>query len=89
VSQPTFIENLVAFGNMNYGRGNELGGGGSSSTEISYTSYSVLGGMSYRVTPKTVVSLIYTYARFDNAFGPQRFELDRNMVQLGLTQALY
>jgi hypothetical protein len=89
VSQPTFIENLVAFGSLNYGRGNELGGGGSSSTEISYTSYSVSGGMSYRVTSKTFVSLIYTYARFDNAFGPQTFELDRNMVQLGLTQALY
>ena len=89
VSRPTFIENLMAFVSLNYGRGNELGGGGSSTTEISYTSYSASGGMSYRVTPKTFVSLIYNYARFDNAFGPQRFEFDRNMVQLGLTQALY
>jgi hypothetical protein len=89
VSRSTFIENLVAFVSLNYGRGNELGGGGSSPTEISYTSYSASGGMSYRVTPKTFVSLVYNYARFNNAFGPQSFELDRNMVQLSLTQALY
>lgn len=90
VTQRTFIENLSAFVGLNYGRGNELGGGSSSSSsEISYTSYSGSGGMSYKVTPKTYVVLIYSYSRFNNRFGSQIFELDRNLAQIFLTQAFY
>ncbi|MGE0642665.1 MAG: hypothetical protein AB7P24_03245 [Nitrospira sp.] len=90
VTQRTSIENLSAFVGLNYGRGNELGGGGSSSSsEISYTSYSASGGMSYRITPKTYIALIYSYARFDNRFGSQTFELDRHLAQVFVTQAFY
>jgi opacity protein-like surface antigen len=89
VIQQTSIPNLAAFAGLNYGRGHELGGGGSSPSQISYTSYGGSGGMSYKVTPKTFVVLTYRYLNFDNRFGPQRVEFDKNMVQLVLTQALY
>jgi hypothetical protein len=89
VIQPTSISNLVAFAGLNYGRGNELGGGGSSPAEISYSSYGGSGGMSYKLTPKTFVVLTCSYSKFDNKFGLERFEFDRNIVQLGLTQAFY
>jgi hypothetical protein len=90
VIQKTSIQNLSLFAGLNYGRGNELGeGSSSSSTEISYTSYNASGGMSYKVTPKMYVALIYSYSRFDNKFGPIEFELDRSLAQVFLTQAFY
>lgn len=89
VIQRTYIPNLVVFVGLNYGRGNELGGGSSSTTGVSFTSYNASGGMSYKVTPKTFVVLTYNYLKYDNGFGQQRFELDRNIAQLVLTQAFY
>lgn len=90
VIQKTSIQSLSVFAGLNYGRGNELGGhSSSSSTAISYTSYSASGGMSYKVTPKTYVTFIYSYSRFDNKFGPIAFELDRSLAQIFLTQAFY
>lgn len=87
VIQPTFISNLAAFAGLSYGHGNDLGG--SSSAAISYSSYGVSGGMSYKLTPKTFVVLTYNYFRFESGFGPDRFEFDRNVAQLVLTQAFY
>jgi opacity protein-like surface antigen len=88
VIRQTSIQDLMTFVGLNYGRGNELGGAPSLS-EISFTSYGATGGMSYKVTSKSFVVLTYNYSRFDNGFGLQRFEFDRNLVQVVLTQALY
>jgi len=87
LTQQTAIPELLGIGSLSYGRGDQIGGTGS--TAISYDSWGANGGFIYRVTPKTFLGLTYFYQNNDQSFGGQSFTINRQVVQFSLNQALY
>jgi hypothetical protein len=87
LTQVTPITDLVGVLSANYSRGGEFGSG--SGAPISYVSYRATAGLTYKLTSQTFLGLNVNYQNFDNKFGGNSTALDRSVVQLTLTQALY
>ena len=87
VTQQTPIPELLGVASVNYGRGDEIGS--KSVNAVSYTSYAASGGVLYRFTPQTFLTLMYLYANFDNQFGATNNSFDRHVVSISLAQAFY
>lgn len=87
LTQQTAIPELLAVGNLNYGRGDQYGS--SSGAAISYVSVMGTGGVVYKFSPETFLGLNYSYSNFENKFGGGTFALDRHVVQMSLTRAFY
>lgn len=91
LTQQTAIPELLGVASLNYGRGNQFGSASTStvSSALSYVSWGGTGGFMYRFTPKTFLGLTYSYSNNDQSFGGQSFRIDRQVVQVSLTQAFY
>jgi hypothetical protein len=81
------VQDLQGMLSVNYGWSERYIRG--SGSPISFNSYAGVAGLTYRVTRKTFLSLSYSLSNFDQTFGPQRYIIDRQVVQLSLSQALY
>ena len=87
VRQMMPIPDLIGLLSVNYARGDEFGS--ASANSISFSSYGGSGGLLYKITTKTFLNLNYQYTKFDSQFGVQGFSMDRHIVSLNITQALY
>ena len=84
--QQTTIPDLLGVVGLNFGHGDRIGSG---STGFSYVSWGGTGGLTYRLTPQTFLGLTYSYLNNNQSFGGQSFLIERQIVQLSLTQAFY
>ena len=91
LTQQTAIPELLGIASLNYGRGDEFGSASTTtaSTALSYVAWGGTGGLMYRFTPKTFLGLTYSYSNNDQSFGGQSFRIDRQVVQMSLSQAFY
>lgn len=90
LTQQTAIPDLLGIASVNYGRGDELGSASASTaSSLSYVAWGGTGGLMYRFTPKTFLGLTYSYSNNDQSFGGQSFRIDRQVVQMSLSQAFY
>jgi hypothetical protein len=91
LTQQTAIPELLGVASLNYGRGAQIGSASTStvSSSISYDSWGGTGGLIYRFTPETFLGLTYSYQNNDQSFGGKSFRIDRQVVQMSLTQAFY
>ncbi len=90
LTQQTAIPELLGIASVNYGRGDEFGSASTSTaSSLSYVAWGGTGGLMYRFTPKTFLGLTYSYSNNDQSFGGQSFRIDRQVVQMSLSQAFY
>ena len=90
LTQQTVIPELLGIASVNYGRGDKFGSASTSTaSSLSYVAWGGTGGLMYRFTPKTFLGLTYTYSNNDQSFGAQRFQINRQVVQMSLSQAFY
>lgn len=90
LTQQTAIPDLLGIASANYGRGDEFGSASTSTaSSLSYVAWGGTGGLMYRFTPKTFLGLTYSYSNNDQSFGGQSFRIDRQVVQMSLSQAFY
>lgn len=87
VTQITPIPQLLAVASVSAGVGRQLGS--SSASSVSYSTYGGTGGVVYKFSPSTFMSLNYSYSNYESAFGVESFNFDRHVVQFNLTQAFY
>lgn len=87
ITQVTSVPQLMAVASVNVGIGDQYGS--SSGSPVSYSTYGGTGGLVYRFSPQTLMSLNYSYSSFENKFGGTSFSFDRHVVQFSLSQAFY
>ncbi len=86
LTQQTGLPELLGIVGLNFGHGEQIGAG---AADLSYTSWGGTGGLAYRLTPQTFLGLTYSYANNNQSRGGQGFLIERQVVQLTLTQAFY
>lgn len=90
LTQQTAIPELLGIASLNYGRGDEFGSSSQAgASSLSYSAWGGTGGLTYRLTPKTFLGLTYSYTTNDQSFGGQTLRIDRQVVQMSLSQAFY
>lgn len=87
LTQQMPVQDLMGILSVNYGRSGQFGS--TSGAAINFNSYGGVAGLTYKITPKTFLSLNYSYSNYDSTFGTERFAFDRQVVQLNLSQAFY
>jgi hypothetical protein len=87
VSQVMFVPEFVGTLSGNYARATPYGS--STGPETSYTTYGVNCGLMYKITPKTFLSLNYSYMNSDSIFAGLPYAFDRQVVQVNLAQAFF
>ncbi|MEO5955266.1 MAG: hypothetical protein ABIR36_06205 [Nitrospiraceae bacterium] len=80
---------LLGTAGLNYGHGSQFGSSSTPGSAFSFTTYGGVGGVTYKFTPKTFLSLTYGYSNFDQGFGVQGYRFDRHVAQMSITQAFY
>ncbi len=87
ITQNTPIDDVVVLFGGNFSVANEYGS--NSASGLSWTTVGGMGGMLYRVTQDTFLTLTYSYQNVDNVFRGAHFAFDRHVGQIALAKAFY
>ena len=87
ITQNTPIDDVVVLFGGNFSVANEYGS--NSASGLSWTTVGGTGGMLYRVTQDTFLTLTYSYQNVDNVFRGAHFAFDRHVGQIALAKAFY